>query len=147
MVLYKELVNHPNNIICNRWTCGGGNEFGRLFQGFSLNGIYGLNVFEWIKKQHVPYNKKVTYPQCTVSNHPKKVDKPFCVRICAGGNLLQYDGDVTTHRASMETIKAHLNSAVSTKNAKYCTGDISNMFLMFNLVESEYVKFNYKLIS
>ena len=46
----------------------------------------------------------------------------------------------------METIKAHWNSVVSTENAKYCTGDISNMYLMSNLVESEYVKFNIKLI-
>ena len=46
----------------------------------------------------------------------------------------------------METIKARWNSVVSTENAKYCTGDISNMYLMSNLVESEYVKFNFKLI-
>ena len=35
---------------------------------------------------------------------------------------------------------------VSTKHAKYCTGDISNMYLMSNLVESKYVKFDIKLI-
>ena len=46
----------------------------------------------------------------------------------------------------METIKAHWNSVVSTENAKYCTGDISNMYLMSDLVESEYVKFDIKLI-
>ena len=46
----------------------------------------------------------------------------------------------------METIKAHWNSVVSTENAKYCTGDISDMDLMSNLGESEYVKFDIKLI-
>ena len=46
----------------------------------------------------------------------------------------------------METIKAYWNSIISTKNVKYCTGDIYNMYLMSDLVESEYVKFNYKLI-
>ena len=45
----------------------------------------------------------------------------------------------------METIKAHLNSVVSIENVKYCTGDVSNMYLMADLVESEYVKFDIKL--
>ena len=46
----------------------------------------------------------------------------------------------------MERIKAHWNSVVSTTNAKYCTGDISNMYLMSDLVDSEYVKFDFNLI-
>ena len=46
----------------------------------------------------------------------------------------------------METIKANWNSVVSTKRTKYCTGDISNMYLMSDLVEPEYVKFDTKLI-
>ena len=53
---YKELGNHCNDIICNRLTRGDENEFGRLFQGFSPNGIDGLDVLEWIKKKQVPSN-------------------------------------------------------------------------------------------
>ena len=34
MTSYKELVNHCNSIIQNRWTHGGENKFGRLFQAF-----------------------------------------------------------------------------------------------------------------
>ena len=41
----------------------------------------------------------------------------------------------------MEAIKTHWNSVSSTPNAKYCTGDISNMYLMSDLVNLEYVKF------
>ena len=37
-------------------------------------------------------------------------------------------------------------SLAAKKCHKYCTGDISNMYLMSNFVESEYVKFNSKLI-
>ena len=43
MALYKDFVNHCNNIIYNRGTKGGENEFGRLFQGFLLNSINGLD--------------------------------------------------------------------------------------------------------
>ena len=55
---YKELVNHSNSVIRDRWTKGGDNEFGRLFQGFPQ----GLNVLEWISKDQVPRDKFVTYP-------------------------------------------------------------------------------------
>lgn len=46
----------------------------------------------------------------------------------------------------METIKSHWNSVVSSPDAKFCTGDISNMYLMSNLVDSEYVKLKFNLI-
>ena len=117
MSSYKKFVNRRNDIIRNQWTRGGENEFGRLFQDFFLNGIDGLDVLEWIKKKQVPRAKMITYPRYTASNCPKKINTPFRVRICAGGNLLQYDGDVTTHIASTETIKAHCNSVVSIKDA------------------------------
>ena len=64
---YKELVNHRNSIIRDRWTKGGENKFGRLFQGFSPNSIDGLGVLEWIKKNEVPRDKTVTYPRYTAS--------------------------------------------------------------------------------
>ena len=99
-----------------------------------------------VKRRYFRLDSLTPYPRYTASNRPEKIDEPYRIRICAGGNLLPYDGDVTTHTASMETIKAHWNSVVSTKDAKYCTGDISNMYLMSDLVESEYVKFDIKLI-
>ena len=45
------------------------------------------------------------------------------------------------HTSSMETIKLHWNSVLLTPSAKYCTGDISNMYLMSMLPDSEYVCF------
>ena len=91
-------------------------------------------------------DKFVTYLRYTDSLRPEKVDEPHRVRITAGGNLLQYDGNITTHTAPMETIKANWNSVVSTADARYCTGDISNIYLMSDLVDSEYVKVSYSLI-
>ena len=46
----------------------------------------------------------------------------------------------------METFKLHWNSVISTPNVKYCTGNISDMYLMSNLVNSEYVKFKVDMI-
>lgn len=123
---YKDLSKHLNPTTRHRWTTSGVNEFGRLFQGF--NDIEGMDVLNWIWYNEIPLHKTVTYPQYTVDIRPEKAE-PYRTHITAGGNLLEYLGNVTTHTASMETIKCHWNSVLSTKEAKYCTGDISNMYL------------------
>ena len=87
----------------------------------------------------------MTYPRYIVDIRLEKAE-PYRTRITAGGNLLEYLGNVTTHTAGMETIKCHWNSVLSTKGAKYCTGDISNMYLCSWLKDYEYVRFNIELI-
>jgi hypothetical protein len=47
----------------------------------------------------------------------------------------------------METIKMRWHSVVSTPGAKYCTADISNMYLCSLLPNKEYVRFKYDVIS
>ena len=47
MAAYRDLIKHRNSIIRNRWTRGSENEFGRLFQGFSPNGIDGLDAVSY----------------------------------------------------------------------------------------------------
>eukprot|EP00532_Pseudo-nitzschia_australis_P003111 CAMPEP_0168188018 /NCGR_PEP_ID=MMETSP0139_2-20121125/15376_1 /TAXON_ID=44445 /ORGANISM="Pseudo-nitzschia australis, Strain 10249 10 AB" /LENGTH=158 /DNA_ID=CAMNT_0008110333 /DNA_START=112 /DNA_END=588 /DNA_ORIENTATION=- len=136
---YKGLSKHPNPTIRKRWTTSGENEFGRLFQGFL--DTEGMNVLDWISRNDVPHDKTVTYPRYTVNIRPEKAE-PYRTRITAGGNLLDYAGNVTTYTASMETIKCHWNSVLSTKGAKYCTGDISNMYLCSWLKDTEYVRFH-----
>ena len=145
MASYRDLIKHHNKEIQERWMISGENEFGRLFQGFKPNNIEGLGVLNWIQRGAVPHHKKVTYPRYTVAERPEKEESDR-TRITCGGDQLDYFGDVTTHTASMETIKIHWNSVLSTSNAKYCTGDISNMYLMSTLPEAEYVRFRYDLI-
>lgn len=94
---------------------------------------------------YVPANKKCMYPRYTVVERPKKDEKDQ-TRITCGGDVLDYFGDVTTHTVSIETIKLHWNLVLSTPGAKYCTGDISNMYLMYLLPNAEYVQFRYDLI-
>ena len=90
-------------------------------------------------------DKKVTYARYTVAERPEK-DEKYRTRITAGGDRLEYYGDVSTDSASMETIKCHWNSVLSTQGAKYCTGDISNMYLESWLNSPEFVKFDLRLI-
>ena len=97
----------------------GVNEFARLLQGYG--DVKGINVLEWIHKNQIPKNKEVTYPRYTVVIQPKK-DEPLRTRITAGGDCLHYFGDVSADLASMEMIKCHWNSVLSTPNA--CTSNI-----------------------
>ena len=145
MASYKQLTHHKDEKISKQWMTGGEHEFGRLFMGFKPNDVERLDMLEWKQKIAVPKYKTVMYPRYTTAARPEK-DKKYWVRITAGGDRIDYEGDVSTHTASMETIKTHWNSVISTPNAKYCTGDISNMYLMSNLFNSEYVKFKVDMI-
>ena len=83
--------------------------------------------------------KKVTDPRYNVDIRLEK-SEPDRTRITAGGDRLDYHGNVSTHTVSMETIKTDWNSMVSMPNARYCTSDISNMYLCSNLNDAEYVR-------
>ena len=72
----------------------------------SVNTRKAVNVLVWIHRSQVSKDKKVTYPQYTVAFQPEK-DEAFRTRITAGGDQLEYLGDISTDSASMETIKTH----------------------------------------
>ena len=99
MAHYRDLIKHPNKAICEMWTESGENEFGRLFNGYG--DVKGLNVLEWIEWEEVPRHKKVTYAQYTVAYRPEK-EEQYRSRITAGGDQLDYDGDVSTSVSTME---------------------------------------------
>ena len=140
---YRDLIKHPNPKIRDRWNQAGINEFARHTQGHG--DTEGLDVVTFIPRQEMPQDKKATYARYVVDYRPEK-DEPWRLRITCGGDKLDYDGNTTTHSASMEVIKLQLNSIVSTPGAKCATGDISNMYLNSDLPEAEYVRFKMNLI-
>jgi hypothetical protein len=145
MAHYRDLIKHPDATIRDRWMESGENEFGRLCQGFEPNNIKGMDVIEWIGISEVPKSKKVTYARYTVAYRPEK-DEPYRTRITAGGDQLDYAGEVSTQVSTMETFKILVNSVISTPGAKMLTADISNMYLESILEDAEYVKFRVDLI-
>jgi hypothetical protein len=104
----------------------GEDEFGQLFQGFG--DVEGKHVLEFIHKSEIQACNEATYARYTAAKRPEKEKQNRC-RITAGGDRLEYHGNTTTHTASMETIKIHWNSMISTRGARYCTMDCSNMYL------------------
>ncbi len=58
----------------------------------------------------------------------------------AGGNLINYPGELTTRTAGMMTSKHHWNSVLSTLNARYMCLDIGIFYLTATLGCYEYMK-------
>jgi hypothetical protein len=135
---YNDLIRHPNKETRDLWLGSGQKEYGRLFQGYKET--EGKDVLKWIYKSEVPADKQVTYPRVTTAFRPEKED-PYRTQITAGGDKLDYDGETATHSASMTTIKTHWNSVLSTKDARYCTADCSNMYLESILPSPQFVRF------
>ena len=83
----------------------------------------------WIDKSQVSRNKKVTYARIVVDMRPEKAE-PNRTRITAGGDRLEYFGDVSIETLSLETAKLLFNSIVSTPGAKFVTLDINNIMYL-----------------
>ena len=87
----------------------------------------------------VPLGKKVTYARfcCDVRLQKDDINR---TRLTVGGDRLEYNGKTSTKTAGLETIKIHLNSTISTKDAKYAAADIGNFYTNSKLESSEYMR-------
>jgi hypothetical protein len=84
-------------------------------------------------------NKSSLTPKIVVDYCPQKED-PHRIRIIAGGNLIQYNGDVSTRTADLTTSKLLWNSVLSTRDAKYMCLDIKKFNLTAMLEYFEYMQ-------
>ena len=112
---YHHLVSNPK--YRDTWKNAYGKELGRLAQ--EIPGIVkGTDTIVFIHKTSVPQDrwKDVTY-RCIVANFYPENDDPYCIRLTAVGNRINFPGDCGTPTADMITIKILLNSVISTKNA------------------------------
>ena len=137
---YAKLAQDPDPEVRNTWRNGMGKEFGNMAQGDNKTGTPGMDAIhvldhEQIKK--IPKKKTITYARLVVDFRPQKKD-PNRVRMAAGGNLIQYAGEITTRTADLTTAKIVWNSVLSTEGAKYAIFDISNMYLHPPLAPEDY---------
>ena len=101
------------------------NEIGRLAQGYK--NVKGTNTITFIVKKELPDDAKVTYARIVPDYRPLK-HEPCRTRLTVGGDRLPYYDDTKIDTASLPTIKAHLNSTISTPKAKYATADIKTFY-------------------
>jgi hypothetical protein len=85
------------------------NELGRLAQGIE-NREKGTNTIFFIPHSQIPPNRRkdVTYGRICVDHRPKKKETNR-TRLTAGGNLIDFPGDVSTPTADPTTAKLFIN--------------------------------------
>jgi hypothetical protein len=139
---YRHLINDASTFTV--WNESAANEFGRLAQGVG-NRIDGSNTIFFIPRQAVPTGKIVTYGRFVVDIRPNE-SEVHRVRLAVGGNLIQYQGDVSTRSADLTTSKCLWNSTISTDGAKYMRLDVKNFYLGTPMDTFEYMRIPIKLI-
>jgi hypothetical protein len=133
---------HGNN--GTTWTTSLCNEFGRLAQGFN-DKIVGTDTIDFIHKNEVPSDKKVTYGNFICDYRPLK-SEPYRVRLTVGGDKLPYDDDAGSPAASLLETKLILNSTISDadKGARFLTADLKDHFLASPMKDPEFMRIKYK---
>jgi hypothetical protein len=137
---YTRLQNDP--LLRDTWARAFGKEFGNLAQGDTATNTPGTDTIfvlthEQIKQ--IPRDRTVTYTRIVVDYRPQKSD-PNRVRLTAGGNLIDYPGELTTRTADLTTTKLLWNSVISTKDSRYMCLDIKNFYLGTPMARFEYMK-------
>jgi hypothetical protein len=132
---YMALMKDPH--LQPLWKRGFGNECRRLFQG--IQDIPGTNKCFFIKLTNIPKDRNITYGKIFCNYKPHKTEKER-VRLTAGGNRLDYSGDVTTSTADITTFKILITSTLSTKDASMMMMDIKIYYLGTPLQRFEYMK-------
>jgi len=87
----------------------------------------------------IPRTQTITYARVVVDFCPQKAD-PYRIRITAGGNLINYPGELSTRTVDLTTSKLMWNSVLSTEGARYISLDIKNFYLSVPLDRYEYLK-------
>ena len=135
---YRQLMTHPD--FKDSWNHSSANEFGRLAQGIGGR-IKGTDTIRFVRKEEIPPErfKDITYGKFVCEEKPNKAEV-HRTRLTVGGDKVNYPYEVGTPTAEMLLVKTHLNSVISTPDARYMTLDISNFYLNTPMIRPEYLR-------
>ena len=128
------------------WSKSLSNELGRLAQG-NIHGIKATDTIDFIHKNDVPRDRKVTYANFDINYRPLKSEK-YRVRLVVGGDKLSYDEDAGSPAASLLETKVIINSVISDadKGAKFMSCDLKDFFLATPMKKPEYMRIRWQHI-
>jgi hypothetical protein len=101
--------------------------------------LAGTITIRFISRNELPAGRKATFPRIVVADRPQKTQEPRRFRVNVGGDRIDYPGKVATKTADMATVKLHLNSVISTPEAKFMTLDIKYFYLKTPMKRAEYM--------
>jgi hypothetical protein len=96
---YRQLNSDPH--LKRIWNTSGANELGRLAQGVGYR-IKGTDTIFFIEHAQVPKHKTVTYGRFVCDARPQKAEAKR-TRLTVRGNLINYDGYVSTQTLDLTT--------------------------------------------
>jgi hypothetical protein len=135
---YRQLLRDPKHT--KIWNTSSANEFGRLAQGVGGR-VIPTNTIFFIPQHQVPMDRRkdVTYGSfvCDIKSNKAETHR---TRLTAGGDRINYPGDVGTPTADMTLFKILLNSIISTKNAKCLMLDVKDFYLNTPMTRYEYMR-------
>jgi len=137
---YKQLMHDPDT--AKIWQTAFGKNFGGMAQGDKKTGQKGTNSIFVMTHDDIklnPCTQTIKYTRVIVNFHPQKANL-HRIRITAGGNLINYPGELSTHTANLTTSKLMWNIVLSTEGAKYICLDITNYYLSAPLDQYEYMQ-------
>ncbi len=138
---YKKLMNNP--AMAEVWQKVFIKNFGGMAQGNNKTGQKGTNAMFVMTHDEIAHvlraGKVFTYANPVVNHRPQKED-PSRIRITAGGNLINYEEELSVRTADINTAKLHWNSVISTVKARYMCLDIGNFYLTAALKYFEYMQ-------
>jgi hypothetical protein len=108
---YKRLMHDPDTAETRQTAFGKG--FGGMVQGDKKTGQKGTNsifIMTHGKIKLIPRTQTITYARVVVDFRPQKAD-PYRIHITAGGNLINYPGELATRTADLTTSKLMWNRA------------------------------------
>ncbi len=129
------------------WMMAFRKDFGGMSQGNNKAGQKGTNAIFAMSPSDIPLISKdriITYARVVVNRRPQKEDPNF-IRITAGGNLINYPGELTGRTADITTAKLYWNSVLGTPNAKFMCLDIKIVYLSAPLNRFEYIQIAFAL--
>lgn len=88
-------------------------------------------------------SKDVTYYSPQTKEKMKEGLKTHRIRGTAGGDRINYPGEVSARTAELTVVKLHLNATVS-ENAKYAVADIKDFYLGTPLERPEFIRIHLK---
>ncbi len=136
---YRKAMKDP--AMANVWMTAFGKDFGGMAQGDNKTKTKGTNAIFVMTHDDIDklQGKKYTYANIVMDHRPQKED-PNRIHITAGGNLIQFDDELSVRTADITTAKLHWNSVISTEDARYMCLDLSLFYLSAALEYYEYMK-------
>jgi hypothetical protein len=132
---HRKLLQGDDSVV---WSHATSCEFGRLAQGLTGQ-VEGTDTIFFLPHASKPPDKRATYPRFVCAHKPLKPD-PYRVRVTAGGDKIEYPGNVATPTVDTTTVMLLLNSVLSTPKARFMSLDLHNFYLGTPLPNFEYMR-------